>query len=251
MEQGRIGEDFTYTVIEKKEYEKTLKKYQWRLLRLQHVFHQEKMAAIIVMEGVDAAGKGGVIKRITEHLDPRGFRVMAIAAPEPHEKRYHYLQRFWRKIPQYGQMTIFDRSWYGRVLVERIEGFAKEKEWKRAYGEINDFEKILSVDGYLIIKFYFHITMDEQLARFKARQENPFKRWKLTSEDWRNRERWDDYVIAAEEMFAKTDKNYAPWHIIACDDKKYSRIETLKIIVKSMENYLKDQDIPLPDYGEE
>jgi polyphosphate kinase 2 (PPK2 family) len=251
VEQGRIEEAFTNTAIEKKEYERKLKKYQWRLLRLQHVFHQEKIAAVIVMEGVDAAGKGGTIKRITEHLDPRGFQVMAIAAPEPHEKRYHYLQRFWRKIPQYGQITIFDRSWYGRVLVERIEGFAKEKEWKRAFEEINDFEKLLSVDGYLIIKFYFHITADEQLIRFKARQENPFKRWKLTSEDWRNREKWDDYVTAAEEMFVKTDKKYAPWHIIACNDKKYSRIETLKIIVKRMETYLSDHDIPLPDYGEE
>nr|WP_295971622.1 UDP-galactose-lipid carrier transferase [uncultured Bacillus sp.] len=249
MEKGRIERVFTNKNIEKKEYERKLKEYQWKLLRLQHVFHQEKIATVIVMEGVDAAGKGGAIKRITEHLDPRGFRVMAIAAPEPHEKRYHYLQRFWRKIPQYGQITIFDRSWYGRVLVERIEGFAQEEEWKRAYQEINDFEKLLSVDGYLVIKFYLHISMEEQLARFKARAENPFKRWKLTSEDWRNREKWNDYVTAAEEMFAKTDKKNAPWHVIACNDKRFVRIETLKTIVKGMENYLESKNIELPDYG--
>ena len=247
---GRLEEAYSNEVMEKKRYEKDLKKLQWRLLRLQHVFHQEKVAAIFVMEGVDAAGKGGAIKRITEHLDPRGFQVLAIAAPEPHEKRYHYLQRFWRKIPQYGQISIFDRSWYGRVLVERIEGFAKEQEWKRAYNEINDFEKLLSADGYLIVKFYFHITEEEQLARFKARQDNPFKRWKLTNEDWRNREKWNEYVTAAEEMFVKTDKKYAPWNIIACNDKKYSRIETLNTIVMKMEEHLKSQGIALPDYGE-
>lgn len=247
---GRLEETFSNVAMEKKIYEKNLKKYQWRLLRLQHAFHQEKVAAIFVMEGVDAAGKGGAIKRITQHLDPRGFQVMAIAAPEPHEKRYHYLQRFWRKIPQYGQITIFDRSWYGRVLVERIEGFAEEQEWKRAYDEINDFEKLLSVDGYLIVKFYFYITEEEQLERFKARQDNPFKRWKLTNEDWRNRGKWNEYVTAAEEMFVKTDKKYAPWQIIACNDKKYSRIETLKTIVKKMEEHLISRGIALPNYGE-
>lgn len=251
MKRGRINEAFTHAAIAKKEYEKKLKKYQWKLLQLQHVFHREKIAAIIVMEGVDAAGKGGAIKRITEHLDPRGFQVWAISAPEPHEKRYHYLQRFWRKIPQYGQIAIFDRSWYGRVLVERIEGFASEQEWKRAYEEINDFEKMLTVDGYLMMKFYFHITEAEQLIRFKARENNPLKRWKLTSEDWRNREKWNEYVTAAEEMFAKTDKNDAPWHIIACNDKRYSRIKTLQIIVKCMENHLKKRGISLPDYDKE
>ncbi len=248
---GRLKEAFTDEVMEKKVYKKNLKKYQWRLLRLQHVFHQEKVAAIFVMEGVDAAGKGGAIKRITEYIDPRGFQVMAIAAPEPHEMRYHYLQRFWRKIPQYGQISIFDRSWYGRVLVERIEGFAKEQEWKRAYDEINDFEKLLSVDGCLIVKFYYHITEEEQLARFTVRQDNPFKRWKLTNEDWRNREKWEDYVAAAEEMFVKTDTKYAPWHIIACNDKKFSRIETLKIIVGRMEEHLIMHGIPLPEYGDD
>src|SRR3954451_895571 len=162
---------------DKKEYDQRLKEYQWQLLLLQHVLHQEKIATMIVMEGWDAAGKGGTIKRVTERLDPRGFNVWSIAAPEPHENRYHYLQRFWRKIPRFGEITIFDRSWYGRVLVERIEGFASEKEWQRAYGEINEFERLLSDENYLIIKYWYHISKEEQLARFKARSENPFKKW--------------------------------------------------------------------------
>ena len=155
------------------------------------------------MEGWDAAGKGGAIKRVTEHLDPRGFQVNPIGAPAPHEKRYHYLQRFWRKLPQYGQITIFDRSWYGRVLVERVEGFATKEEWTRAYDEINDFEKLLTDDHYIIGKFFYHISKDEQLKRFKDRENNPLKRWKITDEDWRNREKWDEYVEAMEEMFEK------------------------------------------------
>jgi len=242
--------DLTKKMADKKEYEKKLKKYQWQLLRLQHVLHQEKIATMIIMEGWDAAGKGGTIKRVTEHLDPRGFKVWSIAAPEPHEKRYHYFQRFWRKIPRLGEMTIFDRSWYGRVLVERVEGFANEKEWLRAYNEINDFERLLTDGNYVIIKCWFQISKEEQLARFKARSENPFKSWKLTDEDWRNRQRWDQYEIAAEEMFAKTDKKYAPWHIIASNDKRYARIETLKKIIQTIENHLNYNNITLPDYGD-
>lgn len=252
MAKGRLGQiDFSKKINDKKEYEKKLMNYQWQLLLLQHVLHKEQIATILVMEGVDAAGKGGAIKRVTEHLDPRGFQVRSIAAPEPHEKRYHYLQRFWRKIPQYGQITIFDRSWYGRVLVERIEGFAKEEEWKRAFDEINEFEKLLTVDDYMIIKFWFQISKDEQLLRFKARAENPLKRWKLTEEDWRNREKWDFYEEAANEMFDKTDKKYAPWHIIGTNDKKLARLETLKTIIQTIENQLKKKNIPIPDYGEE
>jgi polyphosphate kinase 2 (PPK2 family) len=145
-------------------------------------------------------------------------------------------------------MTIFDRSWYGRVLVERIEGFASEEEWKRAYHEINEFERQLSDENYLIIKCWFHISKEEQLARFNARAENPFKKWKLTDEDWRNRKKWDQYVEAVEEMFAKTDKKYAPWHIIASNDKKYARIETLKVIIQAIEGHLKRNQISLPNY---
>jgi polyphosphate kinase 2 (PPK2 family) len=249
--KGRLQQvDLTQMIGDKKEYDQKLKKYQWQLLLLQHLLHQEKIATMIVMEGWDAAGKGGAIKRVTEHLDPRGFNVWSIAAPEPHEKRYHYLQRFWRKIPIFGEITIFDRSWYGRVLVERIEGFASEKEWQRAYGEINEFERLLSDENYLIIKCWYHISKEEQLARFKARSENLFKKWKLTDEDWRNRKKWDQYEIAAEEMFEKTDKKYAPWHIIASNDKKYARIETLKIIIQTIERHLEQKHISIPNYGE-
>nr|WP_071395394.1 UDP-galactose-lipid carrier transferase [Bacillus tuaregi] len=242
--------DLAKKVESKKEYESKLLRLQAHLLRLQHLLHQEKIAVVIVMEGWDAAGKGGAIKRVTEHLDPRGFKVWPIAAPEPHESRYHYLQRFWRKLPRYGEITIFDRSWYGRVLVERIEGFAEKEAWSRAYKEINDFEKLLSDDRYLIMKYWFHISKAEQLLRFKAREANPLKSWKLTDEDWRNREKWDLYLEAAEEMFAKTDTEYAPWYIIPSNNKRYARLETLNNIVQTIEKYLSANNIALPDYGE-
>ena len=247
----QIDEKKTIKVVNKKEYEKKLKKYQWKLLCLQQVFYREKIPAIIVMEGYDAAGKGGVIKRMTEYLDPRGFHVWSTAAPEASEKSCHYLQRFWRKIPLYGKIIFFDRSWYGRVLVERIEGFAKEEEWKRAYNEINEFEKLLSDDHYLIVKFWLEITKEEQLIRFKARAENPLKRWKLTNEDWRNREKWSLYEEAAKDMFKKTDKEYAPWYIIDSNDKQYSRLKALKMLIQSLEKHLEKNHLLLPDYEEE
>jgi len=242
--------DLTLKVDSKKEYETKLLQYQWRLLRLQHVLHEEKIAAVVVMEGWDASGKGGAIKRVTEHLDPRGFKVWPIAAPLPHERQYHYLQRFWRKLPGYGELTIFDRSWYGRVLVERVEGFATVEEWSRAYKEINEFEKLLSDDQYVIMKFWFHISKDEQLSRFKAREANPFKSWKLTDEDWRNREKWDLYHEAVEEMFEKTDTIHAPWCIIPSNNKRYARLETLSRMIQRMESHLTAKNIALPDYGE-
>jgi len=248
---NRLGQvDLTKIVDNKKEYNTKLLSYQRRLLRLQHILRQEQIAVLMVVEGWDAAGKGGAIKRVTEHLDPRGFKVWPIAAPEPHEKRYHYLQRFWNKLPRHGELTIFDRSWYGRVLVERIEGFAANEEWSRAYEEINNFEKLLSDDRYIIMKFWFHISKDEQLLRFKAREANPLKSWKLTDEDWRNREKWDLYLEAAEEMFEKTDTPYAPWHIISSNDKRYARLDTLNIMIQTIESVLTAKNIALPDYGE-
>lgn len=240
--------DLTKTIKLRKEYEKELKKYQLRLLSLQHLLIEENTAVIFVFEGWDAAGKGGAIRRAVANLDPRGVRVTAIAAPAPHEKRYHYLQRFWRKIPQFGQIAIFDRSWYGRVLVERVEGFAEKKEWKRAYSEINSFEKLLTNDHYIIEKFWLHISKDEQYKRFKERENNPMKRWKITDEDWRNRAKWDKYLTAAEEMFEKTDQPYAPWNIIPANSKWYARVAVIRHMVRSIESDLKKRGVELPQY---
>lgn len=229
-------EDLDLTLkLEKQEYKKRLKKLQFEMLNIQQFLYQNKIGLIIVFEGMDAAGKGGAIKRLTRPLDPRGFVVHPISAPQPHEKRYHYLHRFWRKLPQYGQIAIFDRSWYGRVLVERIEGFAKKQEWSRAYKEINEFERLLTDDDYIIIKFWIHIDKDEQLVRFKERETNPFKMWKLTDEDWRNRKKFDEYVEAANEMFAKTDTENAPWVLIPGNNKLYARIKVLEETIKHVE----------------
>ncbi|MFO7316380.1 MAG: polyphosphate kinase [Bacilli bacterium] len=229
-------EDLDLTLkLEKQEYKKRLKKLQFEMLNIQQFLYQNKIGLIIVFEGMDAAGKGGAIKRLTRPLDPRGFVVHPISAPQPHEKRYHYLHRFWRKLPQYGQIAIFDRSWYGRVLVERIEGFAKKQEWSRAYKEINEFERLLTDDDYIIIKFWIHIDKDEQLVRFKERETNPFKMWKLTEEDWRNRKKFDEYVEAANEMFAKTDTENAPWVLIPGNNKLYARIKVLEETIKHVE----------------
>lgn len=243
--------DLTKSVENRKKYEKKLEKYQLRLLSLQHLLVEQRIAAVFVFEGWDAAGKGGAIRRAVANLDPRGVRVMPIAAPAPHEKRYHYMQRFWRKLPQYGQIAIFDRSWYGRVLVERVEHFAEDKEWHRAYEEINQFEKLLTDDRYIIEKFWLHISKDEQYKRFKERENNPLKRWKITSEDWRNREKWDEYVTAAEEMFEKTDKSSAPWHIIPANSKWYARIAVIKQMVKAIEQGLTERGAELPAYPDQ
>lgn len=241
--------DLTKKIENKKEYKQQLKLYQQRLLSLQQLIFKEKIGLILVMEGWDAAGKGGAIKRATEKLDPRGLQVHPIAAPAPHELRYHYLQRFWRKLPQYGQVAIFDRSWYGRVLVERIEGFATKAEWKRAYEEINHFEQELTNDRYIVSKFWIHISKEEQANRFAERQQNPLKRWKITDEDWRNREKWEEYEKAATDMFEKTDVESAPWHIIPGNDKKYARVAVAKQIVEDIEKNLTARGIKLPDYS--
>lgn len=236
-------------IYTKKEYQAELEKYQRRLLSLQQLLFGEKIGFIVVMEGMDAAGKGGAIRRMTAELDPRGIAVHPISAPASHEMRYHYMQRFWRKIPQYGQLTIFDRSWYGRVLVERIEGFAEKEEWKRAYDEINGFEELLTDDRYIMIKFWLQISKDEQLKRFEERQNNPLKRWKITDDDWRNRKKWDAYIEAAEEMLRRTDHDYAPWYVIEGNDKKCARVAILRKTVEHIEKYLTKEGIALPEYA--
>ncbi|HEY5792477.1 MAG TPA: UDP-galactose-lipid carrier transferase [Chthoniobacterales bacterium] len=218
--------------LEQDEYKQLLKEYQLKLLNAQLILREQKKSVIIVMEGPDAAGKGGAIRRVVERLDPRLTRVYSIVKPTPEEYDHHYLWRFWTKLPSHGQIVIFDRSWYGRVLVERVEGFATEKEWKRAYQEINEFERTLSEDNTAIVKLYLHITKDEQLARFKCREGDPYKHWKITDEDWRNRKKWDQHNEAAEDMFEKTSTEGAPWKVIPANFKWYARVETVKAVSK-------------------
>ena len=222
-----------------REKEEKLKKYQDKLFKLQNLCYQKKIPVIICYEGWDAAGKGGNIKRIAAALDPRGYEVHPIAAPEPSELARHYLWRFWNNMPKAGHIAIFDRTWYGRVMVERLEGFCSENDWRRAYNEINEFEKELSDWGAVIVKFWVHIDKDTQLARFNDRQSNPEKQWKITDEDWRNREKWDQYETAVDEMLQKTSTAYAPWHILESVDKKYARLKALRIVIEEIEKALK------------
>ena len=224
--------------IDEEEYRSELKTLQKRLGELHNRLYRKRVPVIITYEGWDAAGKGGNIKRITGALDPRGYEVHPIASPEPHEKSRHYLWRFWTRLPKDGHIAIFDRTWYGRVMVERLEGFCTENDWKRAYNEINEFEKELSDWGAVIIKFWVQIDKDTQLARFTERQNNPEKQWKITEEDWRNREKWDLYEDAVNEMLKKTSTVFAPWHILESVDKKYARIKALKIIIEKLEKAL-------------
>ena len=230
--------DLSDKFIDEKEYQQKLKVLQSRLGELHNRLYRKRVPVIITYEGWDAAGKGGNIKRVTGALDPRGYEVHPIASPEPHEKARHYLWRFWTRLPKDGHIAVFDRSWYGRVMVERLEGFCSENDWKRAYNEMNEFEKELHDWGAVIIKFWVQIDKDTQLERFTERQNNPEKQWKITDEDWRNREKWDQYEMAVDEMLKKTSTTYAPWHILESVDKKYARIKALKIIIKELEKVL-------------
>jgi AMP-polyphosphate phosphotransferase len=221
--------------IDQDEYKEKLKEYQLTMLNLQRNLAETKHSLIIVIEGPDAAGKGGAIRRLVEKLDPRHYRVYSIVKPTQEEYRRHYLWRFWNKLPAYGQMAIFDRSWYGRLLVERVEEFASNQEWKRAYREINEFERTLADDGAIIIKLYLHITKDEQLNRFKSREADPLKHWKITEEDWRNRRHWGENNQAAQDMFEQTSTGYAPWTVVEANYKWYARLKVLKTTIKALE----------------
>ncbi len=226
--------DLSPTIADE-DYKKELKRLQKRLSELHNEIYRKKIPVILCYEGWDAAGKGGNIRRVAYPLDPRGFDVQPIASPEPHELNRQYLWRFWTHLPRTGHITIFDRTWYGRVMVERLEGFCSEKDWQRAYNEINEFERQLTDWGAVVIKFWIHIDQDTQLARFTDRQNTPEKQWKITDEDWRNREKWPQYEVAVDEMLEKTSTKNAPWYIIESNDKKYARIRTLEIIVKALE----------------
>ncbi len=216
--------------LEQDDYKKQLKQHQLQLLNMQLRLREKKNSVVLVFEGPDAAGKGGAIKRVVERLDPRLVRVYSIVKPTPEEYQHHYLWRFWNKLPPWGNLVVYDRSWYGRVLVERVEGFCTEAEWKRAYREINEFERLLTDDGTILVKIYLHISKDEQLERFKRREADPYKHWKISDEDWRNRRHWDDHNRAAEEMFERTSTPEAPWTVIPGNYKWYARVKTLKTI---------------------
>jgi polyphosphate:AMP phosphotransferase len=225
--------------IEVERYEKLLDKYQRKLNALAWKAHDEQVNAVAVFEGWDAAGKGGVIRRVTQAVDARLYRAISVAAPTEEERDQQYLWRFWRHIPRAGYLTIYDRSWYGRVLVERVEGFATKSEWCRAYQEINEFEEQLVDHGVVLMKFWLHISADEQLRRFREREKIEWKKHKITDEDWRNREKWNDYKAAVDEMVARTSTEYAPWRLIAANDKCHARVEVLRVICQQIERALK------------
>jgi polyphosphate kinase 2 (PPK2 family) len=217
------------------EYREELGRLQTRLSELSRDTREQGVSTVMVFEGWDAAGKGGAIRRLTCGLDARCYSIVPIGVPTDEEKARHYLWRFWRHLPRAGNMTLFDRSWYGRVLVERVEGFATEDEWRRAYKEINDFEELLVEHGIVLLKFWLHITPDEQLRRFKEREQIGYKAWKLTEEDWRNRERWGEYELAVNDMVERTSTRQAPWTLVEANDKRHARIEVLRTLCERLE----------------
>jgi polyphosphate kinase 2 (PPK2 family) len=230
MGRPRLAEISEFPKMDFADYERRLTSLQGVLQLIQQAYLGTPERAILVFEGWDTAGKGGIVRRLGWALDPRSFKVHPIAAPDEHERAQHYLQRFWRRLPEKGQIVAFDRSWYGRVLVERVEGLAAKKEWRRAYREINEFERMLIDSGIRLVKLFLHITPDEQMRRFRDRLTDPVKRWKLSYEDFRNRARWADYETAIEDMMAETSTDLAPWHLIPANNKPYGRVAAFRIL---------------------
>jgi polyphosphate kinase 2 (PPK2 family) len=224
--------------LSEKQYWKRIREEQVRLRNLHFRMYEKQIPMLALFEGWDAAGKGGAIKRVTETLEPRGFTVSSFAAPRGEEKTRHYLWRFWRALPRAGHLGIFDRSYYGRVLVERVEGFCSEPEWKRAFREINEFEAQQVSFGMVICKFWIHLSKEEQLRRFKGRERDPFRSYKLTAEDWRNRARWGNYLEAVEEMLGRTSTRHAPWTVVEAEDKFYARVKVVKTLADAVERVL-------------
>ncbi|MEO7397252.1 MAG: UDP-galactose-lipid carrier transferase [Ilumatobacteraceae bacterium] len=253
---GRLDDLDMTERLGSRDYEKRLGEAQRRLLQLRlHLGGQMGSgelgpALLIVLEGPDAAGKGGAIRQMVGPLDPRHYRVSTFAAPTADEKRYHFLWRFYRELPGVGGMSVFDRSWYGRVLVERLEGYATAEQWGRAYDEIVQFESTLVREGMILVKLWLQISDDEQLRRFEARQMDPLKRWKLTAEDWRNRERNRDYEQAAEDMFERTDHELAPWDIVAAEQKKLARVTSLEALIHRIEEAMPRFGVNVPALDE-
>ena len=233
------GIDLSKSLTEE-EYKTRLKKLQKRLAELHSELYRLRIPVVIGFEGWDAGGKGGAIKRLTSNLDPRGYRVNPTAAPNDIEKVHHYLWRFWNNVPKAGHIAVFDRTWYGRVMVERIEGFCSEAQWRRAYQEINEMESHMANAGAVVLKFWLHIDKDESERRFKERQANPAKQWKITDEDWRNREKWDQYEEAVNEMLIRTSTTYAPWIVVEGNDKRYARVKVLQTVVDALEKKIKE-----------
>ena len=250
---GRLDELDLSAKLSSEEYEKRLYTAQRRLLELRldnaGLLEDPELGpgVLVVMEGSDAGGKGGAIKRIVEPLDPRHYRVSAFAKPTFDEKRRHFLWRFWKEVPGLGGFALFDRSWYGRVLVERVENYATEEQWTRAYDEIVQFERNLVLEGVLIVKFWLQVSPDEQLKRFKKREGDPLRKWKLTEEDWRNRDKIGLYTAAVEDMFQHTHHDLAPWHVVSGEQKRWARVQVLETLIERIESGIKGYKKPIPD----
>ncbi|MFZ8998571.1 MAG: polyphosphate kinase 2 family protein [Ilumatobacteraceae bacterium] len=250
---GRLDAVDLGAKLDKAEYEARLAAAQRRLLELRlrtgGLLEGSELGPgiLVVMEGADAGGKGGAIKRIVEPLDPRHYRVSAFAKPTFEEKSKHFLWRFWKEVPGLGNMALFDRSWYGRVLVERVEGYATKQQWKRAYDEIVQFERNLVLEGVIIVKFWLHISPEEQLRRFESRRDDPLRRWKLTDEDWRNRDKIDQYTKAIEDMFERTDHELSPWHVVSGEQKRWTRVSVVETLVERVEAGLAAYERPISD----
>ena len=236
--RGLLESAAAHPTLDKKGYSQQIAKLQPRLGRLTRLAAQKGVATVVVLEGPDAAGKGGAIRRLCGMLDAAHYQVHPTPAPTPEEKARHYLWRFWNKVPAPGHVAIFDRSWFGRVMVERVEGFAKDAEWARAYGEINDFEARLAETGMIVVKLWINLSKEEQLRRFHAREESPHKRHKMTAEDYRNRKKWDENLRAAEDMIARTDTPHAPWIVVSGDDKRHARVAALKAVCRALSDRL-------------
>jgi polyphosphate:AMP phosphotransferase len=236
--RGLLESATAHPTLDKKAYSQQMAKLQARLGRLTRLAARKGVATVVVFEGPDAAGKGGAIRRLCGLLDAAHYQVYPTPAPTPEEKARHYLWRFWNKVPAPGHVAIFDRSWFGRVMVERVEGFAKDSEWARAYAEINDFEARLAESGMVVLKVWINLSKEEQLRRFQAREASPHKRHKMTSEDYRNRRKWDDNLRAAEDMIARTDTPHAPWVVIPGDDKRHARVAALKAVCRALSDRL-------------
>ena len=250
---GRLDKIDLSSRLDSDEYEERLHTAQRRLLELRlelgGLLDNPELGpgVLVVMEGSDAGGKGGAIKRIVEPLDPRHYRVSAFSKPTFDEKRKHFLWRFWKEVPGLGGFALFDRSWYGRVLVERIEGYATTEQWVRAYEEIVQFERNLVLEGVLIVKFWLQISPDEQLQRFKSREADPLRSWKLTKEDWRNRKKLDQYTEAIEDMIERTDHDLAPWHLVSGEQKKWTRVTVIETLIERIEQGIAGYEKPIPD----